>query len=201
MSGSTSKRKVTEKWLNVNNFELDGVQVTATAEELNALDGITSSVSELNILDGVTATAAELNKVDGLTAVTAELDAAADGVANGAPTFVVGIETGGNVINVSIQLKDAAGGDVGTRQGVFAYLSDDANGDSIVATAPDSGWAIGTDGLLIPVVASKAAYLVGEADGDIDVNITHAGGAKTCYLILVLPNGKLAASGAITFAA
>ena len=47
---------------------LDGV--TATASELNALDGITSTVSELNILDGVTSTASELNLLDGSTAGT-----------------------------------------------------------------------------------------------------------------------------------
>lgn len=42
-------------------FQLNGTAVTATAAELNALDGITASVTELNILDGVTATAAEIN--------------------------------------------------------------------------------------------------------------------------------------------
>lgn len=115
-------------------------------------------------------------------------------------SFVIGAEAS-NVINVGIQLKnDKNQQDAAARKGVFAYLSDDANGDSIVATAPDGGWAIGTDGLLIPVVASKAAHLISEADGDIDVNITHAAGAKTAYLILVMPNGRLVASGAITFA-
>lgn len=38
-----------------------GTAVTATAAELNILDGVTSTAAELNILDGVTATAAELN--------------------------------------------------------------------------------------------------------------------------------------------
>ena len=51
---------------------LDGV--TATAFELNTLDGITSTVAELNILDGVTATASELNTLDGITATVAELN-------------------------------------------------------------------------------------------------------------------------------
>lgn len=41
--------------------------VTATATELNVLDGITSTTAELNILDGVTSTATELNKLDGVT--------------------------------------------------------------------------------------------------------------------------------------
>jgi hypothetical protein len=115
--------------------------------------------------------------------------------------FTIGAEVS-NVITVTIQLRgDASQLDVAGRRAVFAYLSDDANGDSIVATAPDGGWAIATDGLLIPVVASKAAYLVSEADGDIDVAITHAAGAKTCYLVLVMPSGRLVVSDAITFAA
>ena len=51
---------------------LDGV--TATAAELNLLDGVTSTTAELNILDGVTATATELNLLDGVTSTTAELN-------------------------------------------------------------------------------------------------------------------------------
>ena len=52
---------------------MDGV--TATTAELNILDGVTSTTAELNILDGVTATAAELNTLDGITAVVGELNA------------------------------------------------------------------------------------------------------------------------------
>jgi len=40
---------------------LADLSVTATAAELNILDGVTATAAELNILDGVTATAAELN--------------------------------------------------------------------------------------------------------------------------------------------
>ena len=52
---------------------LDGV--TSTAAELNILDGVTSTAAELNILDGVTSTTAELNVLDGITAVVGELNA------------------------------------------------------------------------------------------------------------------------------
>jgi hypothetical protein len=48
--------------------------LTASAAELNTLDGITASTSELNLLDGVTATTAELNILDGVTATAAELN-------------------------------------------------------------------------------------------------------------------------------
>jgi len=48
--------------------------ITASAEELNKLDGLTTSAAELNTLGGITATTEELNKLDGLTATTAELN-------------------------------------------------------------------------------------------------------------------------------
>lgn len=49
--------------------------VTATASEVNVLDGITASTAELNILDGVTASTAELNYVDGVTsAIQTQID-------------------------------------------------------------------------------------------------------------------------------
>ena len=48
--------------------------VTATAAEVNVLDGITATTAELNILSGVTADANEINILDGLTASTEELN-------------------------------------------------------------------------------------------------------------------------------
>lgn len=102
-------------------------------------------------------------------------------------SVTVGTE-GGNAINVAIQMKDGSE-DVGESVSVFAYLSDNADGSSIAATAPTGGWAIGTDGLLIPVVANKAATLISESDGDIDVTITESG-VKTFYLVLVI-DGRL----------
>jgi len=51
---------------------LDGI--TASTAELNLLDGVTATTNELNILDGVTATASELNTLDGITASTTELN-------------------------------------------------------------------------------------------------------------------------------
>ena len=66
---------------------LDGV--TATTAELNKLDGLTASTAELNKMDGVTATAAELNKMDGVTATTAELNYV-DGVTSNIQTQLNG---------------------------------------------------------------------------------------------------------------
>lgn len=131
-----------------------------------------------------------------LTASGAELNALA-----AAPLdvdIVVG-SIAGDVINVTLQLNDADGAALATRASVFAYLSDDANGDSVAGTAPTGGVAVGTDGLAIPLVADKAFLLVSEADGDIDLDVEDSG-ADTWYLIVVLPNGKLVASDAITIA-
>lgn len=114
----------------------------------------------------------------------------------GRATLTVGAEAG-NVINVGIQLFGSNIPELAERGSIHAYLSDDANGDSVVATAPDTV-AIGTDGLMIEVVADKCFLLVSEADGDIDINIGKSG-AATYYLILVMPDGSLQPSGAITF--
>jgi hypothetical protein len=158
--------------------------VTASAAELNILDNATLSTAELNILTGVTSTAAELNLLDDQLA-TASIAVGADA---------------GTTAALTIQLKKASGADMAARSNIKAYLSDDANGDSIVATAPSGGIAIGTDGLLIPIVANKAFMLTSESDGDIDLVVTEAG-TKTLYLVLVMPNGKLVVSGAIAFTA
>ena len=203
--------------------KLDGVAAGLSAAELSILDGVTATATEINKLAGVTAGTATASKAavlganknldalavaDGGLALGAGAGTAITSTAaeinklDGAPlaaTFVVGAEAG-NAINVAIQLQDGNAADIAVRGSVLAYLSNDANGDAIAGTAPSGGGAIGTDGLLIPVVTNKAAQFVSESDGDIDVTITEAAGA-TWYLVVVLPTGKLAVSGAITFAA
>jgi hypothetical protein len=49
--------------------------VTASASELNIMDGVTASTAEINILDGITASTTELNYVDGVTsAIQTQID-------------------------------------------------------------------------------------------------------------------------------
>ena len=117
-------------------------------------------------------------------------------------SFTIGVEGAGgaNIINVGIQLKYDKSQADSVRRAIHAYLSDDTNGDSITATAPSGAVAIGTDGVLYDIgAAKKHFFLVSESDGDIDINITEAG-VKSFYLILVMPNGRLVSSGAITWA-
>jgi len=76
--------------VNATTLDINGTQVTATAVELNTLDGFTGTVADLNYakdlratgvtttefdkLDGLTASTAELNVLDGITASTTELN-------------------------------------------------------------------------------------------------------------------------------
>ncbi len=113
-------------------------------------------------------------------------------------TAVVGVE-GGNIINVALTFKDSRGQVLAARAAVQAYLSTLTTGADIVATAPSSGIAIGTNGLLIEEIADKKFTLVCNAAGLADVSLTEAGVA-TFYLVCVMPDGSLVVSGAITFA-
>lgn len=150
---------------------------------INKLTGGKAKVGGL-IIGGteMTTNAAELNLLDGQVA---------------SATFTIGDEAT-NAINVAIQLKDAAGNDMATRAALPWYLSSDANGDA-VAAATSGGIAIGTDGLLLEWTNNISGYVISEADGDIDVTLTETS-TGTWYLVLVLPNGSLAVSDAITFA-
>lgn len=103
-----------------------------------------------------------------------------------------------DVKNVAIQLKDVGFADLRVAGAVPFYLSSDSAGQAI-ASAPSGGIAIGTDGLMIEWTTNVAGLLISEADGDIDINFSEAG-AGTWYLNLVMPDGRIITSGAITFA-
>jgi hypothetical protein len=64
----------------VDAINYNGTAISATAAELNIMDGVTSTTAELNILDGVTSTATELNIIDGDTSATSTTVADADRV-------------------------------------------------------------------------------------------------------------------------
>lgn len=112
--------------------------------------------------------------------------------------YTVGTETS-NTITVTIQYQDVNGNDIGQRAACLWYLSTDANGDNVAASAPSGGIAVGTDGLLIEAVTDKFGLMVSEADGDVDVVLTETS-TPTFYLVVVAHDGSLWPSSAITFA-
>ena len=131
----------------------------------------------------ISATGAEINA----------LDAAAFGA-----TIVVGAEVP-NVINVTVQLEDANGVNLAIPVAVPFYLADDAAGLDPSTAGPSVGTTIGTDGAIVPMVADLSGILVSEADGAIDIDLEDAA-TPTFYLVIVLANGKLIVSDAITWA-
>lgn len=119
-------------------------------------------------------------------------------------SFSIGSEAA-NAITVAVQLLDEDGNDMVSIQGVKAYLSSDAAGGTLEPDSATLSITAGTDGIAIPLadtdgIGSTAAFLVSEADGDIDVVITQTSGADTHYLNLIMPDGSIVTSGAITFA-
>ena len=63
---------------NFSTLSIGGSAITATAAEINILDGVTATTAEINKLDGLTATTTELNYVDGVTsAIQTQLNAKA----------------------------------------------------------------------------------------------------------------------------
>jgi hypothetical protein len=139
---------------------------------------ITSNASELNSLDGVPTTWPTL--VPGTHGIT------------------IGSEVA-NVINVAVQLKDVTTTNPAVRKMLYCFLSDDAEGDGITATAADT-IAIGTNGTIIEAhTSAKSFQVMTNATGAFDINITHAAGAKTYYLV-ICDGWNIQVTAAITFA-
>lgn len=134
----------------------------------------------------------EANAVTGTPAVLSRLR----GTALSA-SISVGAEAA-NVINVAVELSDGNGSAISTAAVVNFYLANDASGQTATTTAPNGGIAIGTDGVMIEWAANLSGLLVSEADGGIDINLTHSS-TGTWYLVVVLPSGERVISEAITF--
>ena len=115
----------------------------------------------------------------------------------GEPTFAVGAEAE-NVINVAVQLVDAAGADVATSCLVRVWLSDAAGG-ALVAAAPSGTVVVGTDGVILAsLTAKKHLLVVTSATGQFDLDITEAG-VKELF-VNVEYQGNVYSSEAVTFA-
>ena len=124
--------------------------VTATASEVNVLDGITASTAELNILDGVTADKDEINVLDGITASTSELNIM-DGVTVTASDI--------NSVTSKIELTDLS-----VASSSANYLGyDNTNGEisaNVDTTVTDSSTNLITSGAVATAIASAVASAV-----------------------------------------
>lgn len=121
---------------NLSALTIDGTAVTATAAELNILDGVTATAAELNILDGVTATAAELNYVDGVTsAIQTQIDgklAAGDTAATLTVTTLT--STTANITTGNITTVDLGDWTITESAGVLYFAASGVNKMKLDAT-------------------------------------------------------------------
>ncbi|OGV36138.1 MAG: hypothetical protein A2020_12095 [Lentisphaerae bacterium GWF2_45_14] len=114
-------------------------------------------------------------------------------------TIAIGEEAVG-VINAAVALKNNDDTAIAAKSGIKFYFSSDSAG----ATPAASGTvlAVGTNGVLLKDGGDSltAGTLISNATGLVDLNITGVA-ESTVYLHLIMPDGKVVSSGAITFAA
>jgi len=147
-------------YLDAINF--NGTAISATAAELNIMDGVTSTAAELNALDGITSTAAELNILDVSNSTLGDLseistvanddvflavDTSGGGLKRIArSTVVAGLATSGAIANVvedtSPQLGgnlDMNGADIVTTSNATLDLAPNGTGTVVVRGNTNSG--------------------------------------------------------------
>ncbi len=156
--------------VDAENFKIDGTEVTATAAELNALDGIGADVDELNILEGLTATTAELNLLDGSGAGTATASKAVVLDANKAldeiNTAKLSVGASGSEVEVT-----STPAEINTLDGVPAAV------DYSVGTESEDAITVGIQvndaaGAALSSLCGLAQYLADDADGDTPTSAT-----------------------------
>ncbi len=199
-------------------FKIAGTKVSATAAELDNLDGPvagTASASKavvlgtnknldvLVIADGgfslgagagtaVTATAAELNSLASYTGTTAALNA----VDNAPVSFTFGIASAGaNVSEITITAKDADSNTVAAPLLCTVWLSDAATGVGLTGTAASGTvQAKSASGADFGVLTAKKAIIAQTlATGIYILEITDS--SKTTYYVCAqAPNGAVSIS-------
>ncbi len=105
-----------------------------------------------------------------------------------------------NVVNVAIIAKSDHNQNALAVPCAFDfYFSDASTGIGVVATAPSGTVAIGANGIVMDLTGAKKIFRgITTAAGLFDINITEAG-AKTMYVIVIAPNGKLIPSTLLTW--
>lgn len=131
--------------------------VTASAAELNILDGATLTTAELNILDGLTASTAELNILDGVTVTSSEIN------------YLSGLDS-----NIQDQLNNFGNsiGDyvplsvVGFADGV---AKTDSNGNVLIPTSPAGAGLKFPDNTIQTTAFNTAGFATSSQLSDVEV--------------------------------
>ena len=136
-----------------NGLKLGGTLVSATAAELNIMDGVTSTAAELNIMDGVTTTAAEINLIDGGTSRGTTAVASGDGILiNDAGTMAM---TNVDTVSTYFASHSVGGGNIVTTGALNSgsitsgFGTIDTGSSAITTTGLISGGSLDIDNVLI----------------------------------------------------
>jgi uncharacterized protein YaiE (UPF0345 family) len=167
--------------VNATTLQIAGTAITATAAEINKLDGVTASTDELNIIDGVTATTAEINLIDGGTSRGTTAVANGDGFLH---------NDGGTMrmTNVSKLADLFAGTNISASSSVLsvADAADDTKGVVELATTAEALAGSDTARAVTPAGLAARSFKATIGDGsDLDIAITHNLGTRDvivqCY--------------------
>ena len=129
---------------NFSTLSISGSAITATAAELNKMDGVTATTAEINKLDGLTATTAELNYTDGVTSnIQTQLNAKAPIASptftgtSTVPSLVLG--SGSTVTSIKDEDNMASNSNtaLATQQSIKAYVDNSALDLTAVTTDID----------------------------------------------------------------
>jgi len=104
-------------------INFNGTAISATAAELNIMDGVTATASELNALDGINSTVTELNIVDGNTSASTVTIVDADQI----------------ILNDNGTMKQVAVSALNTYTSSSIAADDISTGDAAVTLATSSG--------------------------------------------------------------
>ena len=136
--------------VNATTLQISGTSITATAAEINKLDGVTATTAELNIIDGVTATTSEINLVDGNTARGTTAVANGDGfLHNDAGTM--------RMTNVSKLADLFAGTNISSSNSVLSVADANTTTKGVVEMATNSEVVAGSDSTRAVTASGMAA--------------------------------------------
>ena len=113
-------------------------------------------------------------------------------------SFVVNAE-GGDAIAVDVTLVDMNSAAMTEPCMVNCYLADDATGLTPTAAVPSASGVVSVGAEVFQYIAQGGWFIVSDATGEFTLTLGEAG-AGTWYLVVVMPDGTLVISGAITFA-
>jgi hypothetical protein len=165
-----------------NAFKVENVDGTTTVYVDDV--AITSYVAD------VTASAAELNILDGATATTAEINMLDDSAASVTIAYAASATTDG--IEVTYTVKDAAGVAIDAIHCLECWVSDDADGSGLTATSASGNLTAVTGTILTAFTAKKHFSGNTDANGVLVVELVDAANTTGERFCVKNPfNGKI----------